>query len=61
MRPGTNKILAAMGLIALAIFLDVSARYSPIELYQLVISLALAIAGALVAMRGIIDFLSERF
>ncbi len=61
MRPGTNKVLAAIGLIVLAMILDVTARYSPISLAQLVVSLAFAIAGALVAVRGIIDFLSERY
>jgi hypothetical protein len=61
MRPGTNKIVAALSLVALAVLLDVTARFSPVALAQLVISLALAIAGALVAIRGVIDFISERF
>jgi hypothetical protein len=61
MRPGTNKILAAIGLIASAMLLDATAKYSPVDLVQLVVSLALAIAGSLVALRGIIDFISERF
>jgi hypothetical protein len=61
MRPGANKILAAVGLIVLAIILDLTSRDSPATLWQLVVSLALAIAGALVAIRGVIDFISERF
>ncbi|MDH2900118.1 MAG: hypothetical protein PXY39_04030 [archaeon] len=61
MSPGANKMLAAGLLVAVAIALDVTSSYSPIPLPQLVISFALAIAGAIVAIRGIFDFISERF
>jgi hypothetical protein len=61
MQPGANKLAAAAALIALAIFLDFTSAYSPFAIFQLVLSLALAIAGAFVALRGVIDFISERF
>jgi hypothetical protein len=61
MQSGANKLLAAGALIGLALVLDVTSASSPIAIFQLILSLALAIAGALVAIRGVIDFLSERF
>jgi hypothetical protein len=61
-KSGAKKMLAATLLIACSILLDVTSSRSPVStIFQLVISLALAIAGALVAIRGVIDFLSERF
>jgi hypothetical protein len=59
MRSGANKILAAVGLIVAAMLLDITSPASPVALLQVVISLAFAIAGALVAFRGVIDFISE--
>jgi hypothetical protein len=61
MQSGANKLAAAAALIGLSIFLDYTSAFSPVAIFQLVLSLALAIAGALVALRGVIDFLSERF
>lgn len=60
-KSGAKKMLAATLLVGCSILLDVTSSRSPVSIFQLVISLALAIAGALVAIRGVIDFLSERF
>ncbi len=61
MSPGAKKMAGALVLVLISIILEATSPYSPDSLLQLVFSLALAIAGALVAVRGIIDFLSERF
>ncbi|MHB8568421.1 MAG: hypothetical protein ACYC7D_15560 [Nitrososphaerales archaeon] len=61
MSPGANKMAGAALLVILAILLELTSPYSPDPILQLVVSLALAIAGALVAIRGVVDFLSERF
>jgi hypothetical protein len=61
MKSGAKKLLAAGLLVVVALTLDFSASYTPIALYQLMLSLILSIAGALVAVRGVIDFLAERF
>lgn len=61
MRGGAKKLIVAIAMIALALLLDLTSSYSPIQLVQLLISFALAIGGALVAIRGLVEFLSERF
>jgi undecaprenyl pyrophosphate phosphatase UppP len=55
------KLGAAIALILGAIFLDITSVYSPFQIPQLLLSFALAVGGALVAIRGLVEFLSERF
>ena len=52
---------AATILVVLAILLDLTSSYSSFQIGQLVLSFTLAIAGALVGLRGVIDFLSDKF
>jgi hypothetical protein len=61
MKSGATKLLAAFLLVVAAMSLDLTSAYSPVALAQLIVSLILAIAGALVAVRGVIDYLSEKF
>lgn len=61
MSSGTRKMLVAVTMIVVALLLDFTSAYSPVQIVQLLISFALAIAGALVAIRGLVEFISERF
>ncbi|MHB2036910.1 MAG: hypothetical protein ACYCPW_09260 [Nitrososphaerales archaeon] len=58
---GKEKVIIAVAMIFLAILLDITSYNSPIQLAQLLVSFSLAIAGALVGVRGLVEFLSERF
>ncbi len=60
MAGGKEKVIIALGLIVLALILDLTSYQSPLALGQLLISFAFAIAGALVGIRGLVDFLAER-
>jgi hypothetical protein len=61
MASGLFKVLVALLMIGLAILLDLTSAVSPLPIAQLLISFALAIAGALVGIRGLLEFLSDRF
>lgn len=61
MASGLTKVLVAVGMILCAIALDLTAADSPVQIGQLLFSFALAIGGALVGIRGLIEFLSDRF
>ncbi len=61
MASGLAKVLVALLLISLALILDLTAYLSPVQILQLLISFALAIGGALVGIRGLLEFLSDRF
>lgn len=61
MASGLTKILVALAMFAIAIALDLTSAESPVQIAQLLLSFALAIGGALVGIRGLIEFLSERF
>jgi hypothetical protein len=61
MASGFVKIMVALLMIGLALFLDFTAPESPLQILQLLISFALAIGGALVGIRGLLEFLSDRF
>jgi hypothetical protein len=61
MASGFTKIAIALLMIVLAIVLDLTAIDSPFQILQLLVSFALAIGGALVGIRGLIEFLSDRF
>jgi len=58
---GIRKIGVALVMIVSAIVLDLTAAASPFQIGQLLFSFALAIGGALVGIRGLIEFLSDRF
>ena len=60
MKSSVLKIIVGLGLLFSAIGLDyVGASLE--NLTVLVLSMALAIAGAFVGLRGLIEFLGERF
>jgi len=60
MRHSARVLIAGVAMLMGGIFTDIiGTRYQ--LLFLLVISLGLAIAGALVAMRGMLEFLGERF
>jgi len=60
MRHSVRVLIAGVAMLIVGIFTDIiGAKYQ--LLFLLVISLGLAIAGALVAMRGLLEFLGERF
>jgi len=61
MASGSVKILVSVSMIGLALILDLTSADSPVQILQLLISFALAIGGALVGIRGLLEFLSERF
>jgi len=61
MASGSVKILVALMMIGLALILDFTASESPLQILQLLISFALAIGGALVGIRWLLEFLSDRF
>jgi len=55
------KVGAALLIMVCAIILALTASRSPAEILQLLLSLILAIGCALVGVRGMIEFLSERY
>jgi hypothetical protein len=59
MASGKVKLLVAITMLVISIILDLT--NSPLPIGQLLFSFALAIGGALVAIRGLIEFLSDRF
>ncbi len=61
MDSGARKITVAVFLIFASILLDLTSSYSSFQIGQLVLSFSLAIAGALVGFRGLMEFLSNRF
>ncbi len=60
MASGLTKVAVALLMIVAAIILDLTAGDSPFQIGQLLFSFALAIGGALVGIRGLIEFLSDR-
>ncbi len=61
MASGATKLLVAFLMIGLAILLDLTSYESPAQILQLLVSFVLAIGGALVGIRGLLEFLSDRF
>jgi hypothetical protein len=61
MADAKDKLITAVAMILFALVLDVTSGGSPVALFQLLISFALALGGAVVGIRGLVEFLSERF
>ncbi len=60
MRHSVKVLLAAVSMLFGSIALDLAGSYLQ-NLVILVISFALGIAGALVAIRGLVEFLGDRY
>lgn len=60
MRHSVTVLLAGMSMLLGSILLDLGGSYFG-SILLLIVSFALGIAGALVAIRGLIEFLGERY